>query len=1196
MTMFPDWLRPKPRLRPKCAPKSSRCRLAVERLDPRIVPAVFTVNSVLDTDDGQPFDAAGVTTLRKAVRLSNLDQVVDTITFSPELANETIVLSGGEMIINKPTQVIGPANSMVTIDGDNQSRIFHIDSQTQTRVAVSLSRLRLTGGRENDGNPQTIEMGGAIRNRENLTILGCIFEDNTDTYLGGAIGNAAGAFLTITDSTLTKNTSTCGGAIYNEGQTTVERVLMVENEAGLGGAICVDKGTVDVIDSVLAGNAAGGGGAVANLAGAVTIVRSTVSDNVATDNGGGIKNNSKLVVTDSTISGNSTTDAFGDGGGGVFNTGTTTVSNSTVSGNMAILAGGGIWNNGSLRATNCTIVANRVVPGNTNSGSSGGIHTTTDQAGTFGISRIDNTIVAGNIAEARPDLGFGMDLASSFNIIGDPQSAGGLSNGVNGNIVGRTKLFQQVLLPLESIVDPVLRNNGGPTPTHALFPRSAAVGKGDDHFATASDQRGLERIVGVNVDVGACELAQPLFTDHFTRPDGVNLGTPWVTRAGKFAVVDEHAESGAAGANLAVLRSLSAADIDMSADIFLAANQQAGLVARYSGPGDRNYYLAALALDEGGNRATLRLLRNVNGVVTELAAAENLTDGTLRFRLIGSRLEVYMNRVLVATADDQALRSGSAGIRTVGAAPVDTLDILPATTGVDQLDTFKQSDDTTLGGHWAQPVGSFRVNVNIARGETATNLAVLNGVRSADIDVHGDFAIVGRNRSAGLIARYQGAGDRNYYLGKLTRTDTGFIAQVVKNMAGINTVLSSRTIDTPTGNAVLRFLVTGSNLRRFINGTLVADVLDHSLTTGSAGIRTDQGVLIDNFRATGVAPAALPFAEAFVPAALTGLSTDWTRAAGKFSTLEQRAVGGPGVNLAVLTGLRRTDYSLSADVALPAVNDQVGLVANYGGKGNGNYYLARATRMSPTAVRLSIVKNVGGRMTTLKSRVVPDLAGPLGFVVSRNQLHLLMNQTSLLKVIDNTFRVGSVGIRTVGGGSLDNFAASELPSLPFNDPFAAPPLGAAWVKRAGKFALSNSARGLAAVNFATVGRMSIGDVLVKADINVPAVGGRFASLVARASGPGDRNMYRATIRREASGFVAQITKDVNGASTTLGAAPVGDGTGRLEFHVVGSVLTLTFDGAERLSVVDFNLTSGSIGIRSSRDGTLANFSGVTPGS
>ena len=58
-----------------------------------------------------------------------------------------------------------------------------------------------------------------------------------------------------------------------------------------------------------------------------------------------------------------------------------------------------------------------------------------------------------------------------------------------------------------------------------------------------------------------------------------------------------------------------ATDVDLYVNVNLALSQQAGLVARYSGAGDKNYYLASLTTDASKN-VVARLARNVNGVVT----------------------------------------------------------------------------------------------------------------------------------------------------------------------------------------------------------------------------------------------------------------------------------------------------------------------------------------------------------------------------------------------------------------------------------------------------------------------------------------------------------------------------------------------------------------------------------------------------
>ncbi|MCA8999131.1 MAG: VCBS repeat-containing protein [Planctomycetaceae bacterium] len=106
-----------------------------------------------------------------------------------------------------------------------------------------------------------------------------------------------------------------------------------------------------------------------------------------------------------------------------------------------------------------------------------------------------------------------MDPASSFNIIGDANSSGGLVDGKQGNIVG---LNGTGVLPIDSILDTDFTYNGGSTgPTHALVPGSPALDSGSLALAVDSngdplvyDQRGegFPRVSGPGVDRGAFEL------------------------------------------------------------------------------------------------------------------------------------------------------------------------------------------------------------------------------------------------------------------------------------------------------------------------------------------------------------------------------------------------------------------------------------------------------------------------------------------------------------------------------------------------------------------------------------------------------------------------------------------------------------------------------------------------------------------
>jgi hypothetical protein len=199
------------------------------------------------------------------------------------------------------------------------------------------------------------------------------------------------------------------------------------------------------------GNAEGPGGAISN-AGTLALVRTTVSGSRATL-GGGIYNSGTLTVTNSTISRNRADDR----GGGIFSVGTLTLMNSTVAENLAVSDGGGI----AIESGSVTAIS---------------------------------TIVAGNTGAGLPNEVLGAFAGgSTHNLIQDAGTAGGLSDAIDGNIVG---------------VDPQLGPlslHGGPTHTHALLPDSPAVGAGTNPLSLTTDQRGgtFARVTDGGVDIGA---------------------------------------------------------------------------------------------------------------------------------------------------------------------------------------------------------------------------------------------------------------------------------------------------------------------------------------------------------------------------------------------------------------------------------------------------------------------------------------------------------------------------------------------------------------------------------------------------------------------------------------------------------------------------------------------------------------------
>jgi hypothetical protein len=334
---------------------------------------------------------------------------------------------------------------------------------------------------------------------------------------GGSAGGgglyASGGSLDISESKITSNKATCGRG--GDGYSTYTfSGIGYTGGVGQGGGLYASGGSVTIASSTMAtnqgtgasgglggGDGAGQGGGL-YTGGTLTLTDSTLSGNSAPAGGGGIFNTGTLTVSTSTLSGNSAA-----AGGGIWNTGTLMVSNSTLSGNSTtrsfVGGGGGIANNGALTVINSTL------SGNSTSDSGGGLNV-------YGGSPVlHNTLIAGNFrgttGTTRDDVAGALDSGGDHNLIGDGTGMTGLSNGINGNLVG------SAAAPIDPLFGP-LQDNGGPTKTHALLPGSPAIDAGNNAYATDFDQRGpgFPRIVNGTIDIGAFEVQAATKVTHYS--------------------------------------------------------------------------------------------------------------------------------------------------------------------------------------------------------------------------------------------------------------------------------------------------------------------------------------------------------------------------------------------------------------------------------------------------------------------------------------------------------------------------------------------------------------------------------------------------------------------------------------------------------------------------------------------------------
>jgi predicted outer membrane repeat protein len=280
-----------------------------------------------------------------------------------------------------------------------------------------------------------------------------------------------------------------GGGIYNEGTLTLAHSAVTGNEAeGSGGGIAT-SGALTLINSTVAANTTepigdgtskseeprSGGGIQIFVGGSLTSINSTVSGNTSRM-GGGIGSNGSvmLTLTNSTVSGNTAT---WWGGGMYHSTGDATLTNSTLSGNTAPV-GGGIYN------------INHWTP-----------------------IMLTNVTVSGNTADRGGGVWNQGEVVSSNSLFDDDchNDESMVSMGDNIESPGNTCGFDQEG-DQPSVPDPMLgplRNNGGPTMTHALEPGSPAINRiPADACEVDTDQRGQPRPEpgGTMCDVGAFEV------------------------------------------------------------------------------------------------------------------------------------------------------------------------------------------------------------------------------------------------------------------------------------------------------------------------------------------------------------------------------------------------------------------------------------------------------------------------------------------------------------------------------------------------------------------------------------------------------------------------------------------------------------------------------------------------------------------
>ena len=224
-------------------------------------PTVFSVcqNNLIVTTNAD----SGPNSLRQAIADACPGA---TITFDMSQVVSPITLAS-ELVINKNLTVTGPGTNLLTISGNNASRVINIQSGT-----VAISDVTIANGKVTSGSS-----AGGVLNKGTLTLTNCTVTGNSAANAAGGISNNGDngtAVLTINNCTISGNTAPSFGA-------------------GILSSGFQGSATLNILNSTISGNGAPSfGGGIYNFGDAgianLNITNSTISGNSAASAGGGI--------------------------------------------------------------------------------------------------------------------------------------------------------------------------------------------------------------------------------------------------------------------------------------------------------------------------------------------------------------------------------------------------------------------------------------------------------------------------------------------------------------------------------------------------------------------------------------------------------------------------------------------------------------------------------------------------------------------------------------------------------------------------------------------------------------------------------------------------------------------------------------------------------------------------------------------
>ncbi len=295
-------------LRPKTTRFTAAALIGLLCTAPALAGGIFTVNSTADPTDPAP----GAVTLREAIESAN-GTPGSRVEFDPNVFStpQTIVLQAGELRITADMELDGPGAHLLTLDGNNASRVLTVSDEFSTIRTVFIRGLTFTRG--NGASTINNDRGGCIMTLEHTTIQNTVVHNCSSSVDGGGVFSNAGQLI-LDQVNVNNNTATFkgGGVFMRSDLNIVNRSTFHDNTAKNGAGLFTLLGGT-VFASTFSGNTStiqSNGAAIDNNNGGQTNL-SIADSTVINNNSNGLMTNTdqqKIFISNSIIAHNSFAD------------------------------------------------------------------------------------------------------------------------------------------------------------------------------------------------------------------------------------------------------------------------------------------------------------------------------------------------------------------------------------------------------------------------------------------------------------------------------------------------------------------------------------------------------------------------------------------------------------------------------------------------------------------------------------------------------------------------------------------------------------------------------------------------------------------------------------------------------------------------------------------------------------------------